>query len=202
MSKHEEEQLSEIVYDTGVLLPVSASSKTTKVEVLCRIAQGMEKEWPKAAEALLTSMEGAGVSPHVCKRYLMKNGSMVYGIHVSVEAASAKQLKGALSSLVGTISPVVEQAAKPAPAPQAGAKSVMPMSYAEYRKFTSASPRPPSDPARLDPIPKGFVYKTKTIASGVNEGGKTTVIEEIPLPHVHHDMNVPNSKGKGARLTG
>jgi hypothetical protein len=201
MSKSDEELFSEVLYNTGVLLPVSTESKGGKVSSMCRLAPGKDKEWPPLAEKILKAVDALGAEAHVCRRYVLREGSMVYGIHVSVEAKSAKQLKAALTSMqhsVGSIN------AAPVTAPGAPVvKEVYPaMSYAEYRKYTSATPRALTDPAKVDPPPPGFTYQSKRVQTSVGENGKVTIVDEVPLPHIHHEMNVPNSKGRGARQTG
>ena len=201
MSKPDEELFSEVLYNTGVLLPVSTESKGGKVSSMCRLVQGKDKEWPPLAEKILKAVDALGAEAHVCRRYVLKDGSMVYGIHVSVEAKSAKQLKAALTSMQTSVGSI-DAGAKAEPGAPKVTEKYPAMSYAEYRKYTSATPRALTDPAKIDPPPPGFVYQSKRVQTSVGENGKMTIVDEIPIPNIHHEMNIPNSKGRGARQTG
>ena len=195
MSKADEESLSEILYGTSVLLPMKTSSKGGKVECLCRIAQGREKDWPAIAERLLKVSSEADIDIHVCRRYLLKDSSMVYGAHVSVEASSARKLKISLGVLGQSFS-----SNKPASAVTSAPASPS-MSYSDYKKQTTAHARAPIPESPRIPAPPGFTYQTKKVKEETGSSGRPVIIEEIPLPHVHHEMNVPNSKGRGAKYT-
>jgi len=200
MSKIDEETFSEALYNTGVLLPVSTSSKGSKVEATCRTAPDKSKEWPVVAENLLRAAADMGVTMHVCKQYLLKDGEMVYASYVSMEATSVKQLRSALSELADKM----ESGRPPKAKPAVNADPVVkPLSYKEYKKQTTATPRAPM-PGELKniPVPPGFQYQSKRVSTGVGANGTQIVIDEVPIPNVFHEMNVPNAKGRGAKYTG
>lgn len=201
MSKATEEAFEELLYNTGILKPVTTSVKGGKVEAMCRIVDNRKEEWPALVENLLVSAEELGLDAHVCRRYVMKEGALVYGFHVSFDAGSAKKLKDSLPALEKTT--LVKSEAPKAVSARQNKSAIPIMSYQEYKKQTSATPRAPLPGEAKDiQVPKGYTFKATTLASGPGPNGKDGMIEEIPLPNVFKEMNVPNSKGRGARGIG
>lgn len=200
MSKIDEELFSEILYNTGVLLPISTTSKGSRVEAMCRTKTGMDKDWPPLAERILNACDSLGLDSHVCRRYVTKGGSLVYGIHVEVGSTNAKALRASLGNLEEAIGAAATEKARPA---TQTTPAVPVMSYKEYKKETKATPRAPMPGELKDiKIPDGFQYQSKRVASGQSANGTLLTIDEIPLPNIHHEMNIPNAKGRGAKFTG
>ena len=188
---------SQMLIGTGVLLPVEVKSKGGRVSAMCRLVSGKDKEWTVVADKLLRVADSVGADLLVCRRFLLKNGEMVQGIYICLDGKS--------SSLAGTIESLIKQfpgATESVPVTKGVGDKMSAMSYSEYRKMTSAHPRKVSEPGRADPPPPGFKQEIRTVAQSVGPGGKLIVIEEVPIPHIHREMNVPNSKGRGAKLLG
>lgn len=224
MAAKDELELRGMLLATGLVQPVRGDSRGGKVSVLCRMVPGQESTWLKAVEALLQKAEGAVFSVHLCKQFVLKNGSMVAGWHVSIDAKGAQHLPGAIDALrpvltqfqpdlvledrVEIVLPPTKVAAPP-PEDDEEAKEFQPQTpdlverRKAYKQKTTAHPRPPAPaPAALD-FEKEFLdaYKPRIVASGSSPEG-TYMVEEMRLPGVRgSDMNVPNEKGRGATGT-
>lgn len=187
---------SQMLLGTGVLLPVEVKQKGSKVSAMCRLVAGKDKEWTICADKMLRSADAASVDLLVCRRFLLKNGEMVQGIYICLEGKAS-----ALPGMIESISKAVPKVTATEPA--AGDKeSTSAMSYSEYRKMTSAPPRKMSEPGRADPAPPGFRPEIKILSQSKGSGGRVVSVEEIPIPHIHREMNVPNNRGRGAKLLG
>lgn len=209
-------KLQSALMGTGMVQPVSEKMKGGYLEVLCRQVPGQEKPWLRVVEMLLTYGEGyaaAGVNLHVCRRYLMKNGMMVFGWHIAIECKNAKILGTAVDSLVAEVleeakASLEESAQEETPvarsAPQAAqAASRAPLSPGRHPPPQNAPPRPPSSPGNvIGTPPPGFRPQIRVVQNTRDQNGKVTIVEEMQLPHVYSEMNVPNEKGRGAKLTG
>lgn len=217
MSSKASMQLQSALIATGLVQPVSEKSKGGYVEVLCRQIPGQEKPWLKVVESLLTYADGAEGSLnfelHICRRYVRKNGQMVFGWHISITSRSAKVLWLSVEHVVAEVlskatpsleGPVTEE--RPAPqvvsqAPQADNRR--PLAPGQHPQNQSAPPRLPGPPgAVIGTPPPGFKPSVRVIQNFRDENGKQTIIEEMQLPHVYAELNRPNAKGKGARFTG
>lgn len=206
-------QLQSALLSTGLVQPVDTKVGGGSVEVLSRQVPGQERAWLKVVGSLLETFEGAGDDLHICRRYLRKNGSMVFGWHLSITSKSAKSLKvsvekavGALQAFKATLSGPTEEelddddieAAKAAPQPRS-----RPLAPGQHPKNRKAVPRAPGKPgAVVGTPPANFQPAIKVVQNTVDAKGKRHIVEEMPLPHVHREMNEPNEKGKGATLTG
>lgn len=176
MSQKTEVNLQIALSTTGILQPLSMKSKGGSIEAMCRLNPGSEKSWVPLAEKLMRKCQALGVADaHICRRYVLKDGAMVFGIHVGLSMGTAKELDTVVGKLKDDLAgSVSEDAVKPAVA------SVQ----------VKAQPQP------VGPAP------IKTVSSGRDANGVLTVIQEMPLPHVYSELNQPNAKGRGARLTG
>jgi len=208
-------QLQSALLSTGLVQPVDTKVGGGSVEVLSRQVPGQERAWLKVVGSLLETFEGSGdgVDLHICRRYLRKNGSMVFGWHLSLTCKSAKALKVAVEKAVGTLQgfkaslsgPSEEElddddieAAKAAPQPRS-----RPLAPGQHPKNRKAVPRAPGKPGQVvGTPPANFQPAIRVVQNTVDAKGKRHIVEEMPLPHVHREMNEPNEKGKGATLTG
>lgn len=181
---------------TGVIQPVESSVKGSVIEVLCRLTPGQEQRWLVIAEKLLKAGEASGCLMHICRRYIIRNGKMVFGIHLSVDSKTSKAMAGVISNLVlelGTNGVNDEE--------KAAEELLKPrrVSQEQVRSLTKALPQPPNLPATVRPPPPGFSPAIKLVQAGVDNNGRPTTVEEFPLPHQYSkDRNIPNAKGRGA----
>lgn len=207
MSKQLELDLRSGLLGTGLVQPVQYGSgkgtARTTIWALCRLVRGQERAWLELAQELLAYCEGTGVDLHLCRRFLLKDGQMVSGWHLEL-MAPAKTLKKAFPGFLATL-----QSA----APELGADA--PPTYVDPPRQPAARPQepprpgqrmgtpiPPGPPARVDPAPPGFMPTLKVIKDEVDDNGKRTIVEEMPLPHVYREMNRPAHRdGKGARMS-
>lgn len=185
-----EYDLKSAILSTGLLQPVSATSTSKSISVMCRAVPGQDKVWMKTMEGLLESAVG---DFHICKRFVFKEGKMVFGWHLGIDSKSAKNLKTAINWLceyLGTVKPTLN----PEPVPQSNPYNEPPapaltVSQPVVLPKGMPPPRPPGEPAAVQPAPPSFVFKATQISQEE---------EIIPLPHVYSEMNVPNEKGRGA----
>lgn len=217
MSAKSSLKLQSALMGTGMVQPVSDKMKGGHLEVLCRQVPGQEKPWLRVVETLLTYGEGyaaAGVDLHICRRYLLKNGMMVFGWHIALDCKNAKVLGTTVDNLVNEVlneakasldGPGVTEE-PPAPqvasqAPQAASRA--PLAPGQHPPPRVPPPRPPNEPGTVvGTPPPGFRPQIRVVQNTRDQNGKVTIVEEMQLPHVYSEMNVPNSKGRGAKLTG
>lgn len=102
MSKEVEFDLKSAILQTGLLQPVSSSMKGCHLEILCRQVPGREQAWLKVVQAILIHLEGA--NPHICRRYILKDGKMVFGWHIQLDAPNKK----GLAQIAGDLKTVLE----------------------------------------------------------------------------------------------
>jgi hypothetical protein len=197
------EELREALYGSGLVQPVDAKGRGGSVSVLCRQLPGQEAPWIAVVDRLLAVAEEKGIDLHVCRRYVRRQGSMVFGWFLGVEAKNA----ASLVEEIGTLLDVLKEA-KPeldsVQAPQARQATPQPRYDTDERAYrrlvaqkrvktlTTASPRAPE---RLGPDPvapptaKGPALKV--VARGVDDKGRPTDVVEMPLPHTYREQNVP-----------
>ena len=204
-------KLQSALVATGMLQPVSEKAKGGYLEVLCRQVPGQEKGWLQVMGAILQHAEAfPDIEFHVCRRYVLRNGSMVFGWHIALTCKSLKALQVAVDSLVDevltkvrptlsepepTISPPVarQEAVQPRRQPLAPGQHPQRM----------PPPRPPNEPGTVvGEAPRNFAPAVRVVQNARDQQGKLHIVEEMPLPHVYSEMNVPNEKGKGAKYTG
>jgi hypothetical protein len=204
---------------TGLVQPVSEKMRGGYLEVLCRQVPGQEKTWLKVVSDLLEYSSGStNFEFHICRRYVLRNGQMVFGWHISLDCKSAKVLAKSVEQVVIDVlerarptlesrEPTLESREErpaPQPVPQApqGAYRA-PLAPGQHPVARIPPPRPPNAPgAVIGTKPSGFVPQIRVVQNSRDQNGKVTIVEEMQLPHVYAEMNVPNSKGKGAKLTG
>lgn len=195
--------LREALYETGLVQPIELSGRGGNVSCLCRQIPGHEKSWIRVVDSILEVAEENKIDVHVCRRYIRKNDRMVFGWFLGVEAKSAKALVEAIDLLVPVLKraqefildepdPVVRKPARPyADKTPESIKRALALdginigTVAPQRDPTSSGP---------DPVaPKNVVPALRVVNSAIDNNGKRTIIEEMPLPHVYGsmDMNKP-----------
>ena len=188
MSMKAELELKSALLSTGLVQPVESSAKGGHAEVLSKQVPGQEKPWMAVVVGMLKVATDERIGLHICKRFLLMEGQLVYGWHLSVTMKGAKVVESAVKSLIDqvlskakpSLSPVVEERqAPPRPAPSGG------------RRQAEPDPTPQSQEAGVAGI--------SVVARGHDAKGKAWTVQEMPLPHVTRDMNVPTQKRKGAR---
>jgi hypothetical protein len=206
-------QLRSAIMATGLLQPVSHSDNPKHFWVLNRIVPGQESAWLDVVESLLVDFEAAaweGAKPDliIARRYVAKEGKLVFGWYINVVAKTLKDLEQMISMVVmhlegakpqlapASRSAPVETPTPVAPTPQRQQRVLAPGQHPAARP---PSPRAPGVGA-ITPEPPGFKHGLRVVKRTMGEDGKSAIIEEeMPLPHVYStDMNKPNAKGKGA----
>lgn len=190
-----ENDLKQALSSTGLVQPIEAKSKSYSVEVLCRLLPGAEAKWPATAERLLRVGLQAGIDVHVCRRFVLKDDKMVFGIHIGITSKSAK-------SLPGEVELVLAELLVPAQVGDEAEELLKPgrrLTKEQIKAMTKAHPQPPGPPASVKPPPPGFKPAIRVVQSGVDANGRKVSVEEFPLPHQYgRDRNAPNDKGRGA----
>ena len=179
---------------SGLVQPVSSKVKGGKLQIMCRLQSGADKRWLEVVESLLKLTKEAPAEIIICRRYILKDEHMVFGWFLHIDAKNVKSLEMIVSDMVGVIGsyrPLLE-----APVIQAPRRALAP---GEHPPVRLPPPRPPGEPGMDHQPPEGFVPKLTTVKNITDANGRPTVIEEMPLPHVHKEMNQINSKGRGAK---
>jgi hypothetical protein len=214
---------------TSLVQPVNAKSRGKTLEVLCRQMPGQERPWLALVQEMLVVADAMSFNLHVCRRYVLKDGELAYGWNLGVDAPNPKKLAEAVDCLVKVLAkakPVLQSAATQEPhrfvprptlvpdRPKFGQKQQaapqnntarLPHNRGPNRgKVTGRpTPRPPGEEAPIDEAPPGFSPRITTIKEEIDSDGRKTVIQEMPLPHVYREMNVPSKPGgRGAKLLG
>lgn len=193
---------------TGLVQPVSEKVKGGYLEVLNRQVPGQEKGWLQAVDKLLVLSETLPAAElHICRRYVRKNGQMVFGWHISIDCKSAKALQevvGEVARVLGEFRPTLEEPPpRPEPAVVAQPAHRQPLAPGRHPSPQMPPPRPPNEPGTvIGSEPPNFRPAVRVVQNTRDGEGKVHIVEEMPLPHVYSEMNRPNSKGKGAKLTG
>jgi len=190
------EDLRDAIAATGTIVPLQVDTKGGGVggSLMCRPVPGQESRWLSVMkEMLLAASPIQGVNLHVGKRYVLKNGQMVFGWYVGLACSKAAQLREAVNAISSAIDNLPEVEAQPAPA-----RAPPPPKPGPVR--TSASPRAPDyEPPR--PVPVNVDVRLRTVMDTTRPGadGKPVrmSIQEIPLPHIYGELNKENSKGRG-----
>jgi len=201
-------QLQSALIATGLVQPVSEKARGGYVEILCRQIPGQEKAWLQVVDKLLMLAQELGEEFHICRRYVMKNGQMAFGWHIAFECKNVKALQAVVNSVVTNVLEQsrpsldeAEPAVRPEPAVVPQAASRAPLSPGRHPPPRAASPRAPGAPGTVVGTPPDTVG-LRVVQNSRDEHGKVTIVEEMALPHVYDEMNRPNSKGRGAKLTG
>jgi len=202
-------QLQSALIATGLVQPVSEKSRGGYVEILCRQIPGQEKVWLQVVDKMLIFAEERKTvlqEFHVCRRYVRKGGQMAFGWHIALTCKNVKTLQAGVENLIEEVLELARpsldepEPARPEPAvvPQASSRPLAPGRHPSAR---AAPPRAPGAPGTVVGTPPATVGLT-VVQNFRDEHGKVTIVEEMALPHVYAEMNRPNSKGRGAKLTG
>lgn len=215
MSKALELELKSALLSTGLIQPVSSKTSKGRIEVLSRIVPGQDKGWLEAVTQLLEMAEATGTDLHVCRRYLMKDGKLVFGWHLSIDSPRAG-MQEAVEKITKVLALVVPSLNSPTPQPEVPTPRPpfqRPAAPGQHPSKLAVS-RAPTGEANVDPEPQGYEFKETVVVDKVDEDGKRHIETVVPLPHVHKDHNVPSKPvyneslgkfvggGKGARYTG
>lgn len=223
--EHLELQLKSALLGTGLVQPVESGLDRWRgggeVEVLCRQVPGQEAPWMRVVDQVLALTEAAPMSLHLCRRYLRKNGRMVFGWHVAM-SGKMSELKSVVEAVVSVLVEARPQLDAAAPARRARQAQPAPHQDDEEpeearedpNRFTpphtpgqrppptAPVPRAPGPPANGVHPPAGFVPSIRVVKNEVDEEGNRHIEEIMPLPHVYHEMNKPTAGGRGASLHG
>lgn len=189
MSSRIETEFLKALTLTGLVHPLDVRSRGGRIQILCKQVPGQEASWLKIVNDLLNWAEASAPPDSflIARRYLLKEGKMVFGWHIELTTKNSKSLEEVLSSALQVLS-----SAKPSLT-----------GLVESRK-TVRSESPKED---LPPIPQNASpsYQDKEairrvkFAPYVDENGQDSLeVMEYPLPHTYGDTLIPNSKGKGA----
>lgn len=193
MKRKTEDSAREALLESTLVIPISSERYWAGWEFLCRQVPGQEKAWLVCVEDLLRWGEKDLVKAEellVARKYLLKDGKMVYGWLIRLKAKHAQSLVKLTESFVA----VVKNRAHTVPAPVSQTQS-QPQAQVAKTLRTNAP-------------------RIKVISRETDEEGKLVEITEMPLAHVRQDLNVPSKPiwsnehgryiggGKGAKSTG
>ncbi len=197
------EALREALYECGLVQPLNSTSKGGSISFMCRQIPGQEKGWVTTIDNLLAVGEREGVDLHICRRYVRKEGKMVFGWFLGVEAKNAKALVPVAEELVKVLKASNSLfAPHVSPTPSTVPQATPPPERQEYRKgfdlkkFTDAVPRAPEFSGPDPKVPQNAQFRLKSSANGREM--------EMPLPHIYtREINAPKpGSNKGAAATG
>lgn len=190
------EVMREALYGTGLVQPVDVKGRGGSVSFLCRQLPGQEASWIAVVDQLLALTEEKSIDLHVCRRYVRRNGGMVFGWFLGIETKNAKSLVeavGAIVAVLKTAKPDLQAAvqAPTAAAPKQSSLVLKPLTRNEIEQHTKAFPRPPNE-AGPDPVaPRGVSPSLKVVSRGQDEKGRPMDVVEMQLPHTYKDLNIP-----------
>lgn len=206
MATKAELELRELLLLSGCVQPVKISSRGSSLSALCRELKGRAPAWLSIMEELLQVCEADAFPVHLCRRYVLKDGKMVFGWHIGFEARSAAELSASLAALrtlvekrepdlgpAETVVAVTSQPGPPPPPPPAvdvgdgevpaapPAPTISEEERAErmkkFQQHTHAEPRA-SDPKQPDPPPPPFkdYYMPKVVFKGHATDQKNRIV--------------------------
>jgi hypothetical protein len=172
---------------TGLVQPVSHFSKGGAVTFLCRQVPGQEKPWIAVVDQLLTAVEplqaaGTGADIHLCRKYLRREGQLVFGWFLSIVVPKAKELDTVLAAVLPVLQaarPVLTPVTPPV-APQAPQAPTAPAQAASY-----------DEPVEQVRQPEHVPRLRKVVVEDEIDGGTREEIV-IPLPHASKGRNMPS----------
>lgn len=212
--------LKSAIFNTGLIQPVESSMKGGRLSIICRQIPGQEAPWIQLIPKLLKAAEEANIDLHLCRKYVLRGGKMVYGWHLGVDAKNAKAVQTFLDEVLKPVlekaKPVLHAAASPGKHPIKPSKDPMKAAYQPGPSFKD-QPKKSPPPGRIQ---YNFENNNKVIYAPMGTESNTdnpvavmtsrkitkdrrgrNVIEEVvevPLPHIHtEDMNKPNERGGG-----
>jgi hypothetical protein len=224
-------ELKSALLGTGLVQPVESvirgGGRRAEIEVLSRQTPGSEAVWLRVVDRMLAVQETLPVSIHVCRRYVRKNGKLVFGWNIGVSGSMAEieasvrailplllEVRPELEVPIGATSvrtllgqaPVADESEEASgsaqePAPRTHSQPLAPGQHPPPRE---ALPRPPGAAASGVTPPQGFTPTIRVVRNEVDEKGQIRIEEEMPLPHVYRQMNRPLFEGstRGAFLSG
>lgn len=202
------EGLREALYGTGLVQPIDSKGRGGSVSCLCRQIPGQEANWLKVVDQLLTVSDQKSIDLHICRRYVRREGRMVFGWFLGVETKNAKDVVEAVGFLVEvlkqakpSLAPIPEQPVRPYQSQYRDRTTDAEKQALELGKHgTKAPPRAPEYVGPDPQPPQNVVPRLTVISRGVDKKGRTVDEVEMPLPHVYSDLNAPKHKdGKGAK---
>lgn len=164
---------------TALVQPVDVKAKGGRVEFLLRLVPGQEKPWLGIMDKLLAiPLPG---EMHLCRRYMRKDGVMVFGYCLILDMGSAKLLKSVMGKVIDVL------------------KDARPVLRAVAAPVVSSPPAVATD----SPRPSKKAPEIRVVERRVDDDGNEVIVEEMSLPHVNTvDMNRPSHKGgRGATKT-
>jgi hypothetical protein len=211
--------------NTSLVQPVESKGSGKHIEVLCRQVPGQEASWLQLLPKILKLAEEHPVELHLCRKYVLRNGKLVFGWHLSIEARANATLKTAVEAVIDVLSkakPVLNHMLPPGKHPAQKSKDSMSSGYQPGPDFKPAKKKaaPPGRPQyQTDNYNQNVVYEamgTESTAQNprlvlasrkvvTGERGKQQIEETVlmPLAHVYtNDMNKPNERGRGAQSVG
>lgn len=179
--KKAEQVLRDALAMTGMVIPLTSTGRGGSVEFLCRQIPGQEASWLSVVEALLRwGDEKSNVKDRlfIARRYLLKDGKMVFGWFVGIDMPSAGKLQDACKTMAELIS-----------------------NHQPELSPAVSTPQPSRTPVKASPAVGA--PSIRVISKGTDGEGKDYEVTEMPLPHVTRDLNAPTAGStKGAFLHG
>jgi hypothetical protein len=216
MAVKAELELREILLTIGLVQPVKVESKSgSHVGAVCRLVNGQDKAWLRAIEHLLRIGADNDIQFHLGTRFVLKDGVMVKGWDVVIEAKSSTDLKRCLDIFKAAAQTIVEldplplpiesfapirpsvvtvpedPVEEPTPAVPALTKAELDKRAVEYAKHTTAQPRGSAGMAEGDFPPPPPIEDTRPkiiFRSTAKDSRNRTVpviVEEMVLPHYY-----------------
>jgi hypothetical protein len=172
-------ELKSALLMTGLVQPVSSETEVRKISVLCRQVPGQESAWLKVVHKLLEKAEETSIDLLVCRRYLLKDGRMVFGWYLEIHGKKAAAISAATSVLIEVLEGAKPSLVSTPEVPQARPVVSTPV--------VQESPKtPPKKEESRGSMSVNVIHRK------VNpQTGQITEITEMPLPHVYRDLNVP-----------
>lgn len=220
------DNLREALFASGLVIPLSGSSKATSISLLCRPMPGQDQNWLKVVEIILKQVDAkpfeqdGTVDVHLGRQYVLKNGSMAAGWFIGITVSKKVLLEKAVDLIKESISSAVfetvsaEDEEVPSRAPRPGYKSPYremdprlnaqlsgaPSHVKELRGRTTSHPRAMEHTD--DPVIPDRDVRLVTTVSRIRTTKDGKQIREthqvIPLAHVYGELNPENENGRGA----
>lgn len=166
MKKNIEELIRGALIQTEMVYPVSSDRVFAGCQFLCRQIPGQEAQWLQTVDRLLKweAEQTDKASLFIARRYLLKDGKMVYGWFFKLTGPSGKAIATIAQNVVNVLkTPTTVAPAKVVQAPQA------------------------QSPGALRPQTGGM----RVVRRETGEDGQLIEETEMRLPHVPSDLNVP-----------
>lgn len=201
-------KLKMALMSTGLVTPVDGSEHLRNFHVLCRQVPGQEKTWLQVVESILKIPPIDNVEFFLARRYLLKDEKLAFGWYVGVHAKTVKDLDYAVAALELELGMFKPSLTRPAPehAPPADPDPApayrRPLAPGQHPSHVQRNRQPTAGeliPSSGQVAPNGFSPRLTTVKSSYDAKGRQEIVQEMPLPHVHSEMNRPNSKGRGAK---